>query len=180
MGRLTDLALDILLSPDARQRDLAIQRAALLPSIHAELWNQYKPHLPSDHALRYDLVRNRGFTETGAAEFINEFRETIAFARLAESTNIGSEEEDANGEAEPERGSVPQHREVQRTGMRWERPVGANVLTIPVPVSGAAPIVIEGEFPVTEAAWDQFIAVLTAMKPGLVSEPIARDLNEDQ
>jgi hypothetical protein len=39
--------------------------------------------------------------------------------------------------------------------------------TIPLP--GGRHLLIEGDFPVSEAEWDQFVAVLDAMKPGLVS-----------
>ena len=43
--------------------------------------------------------------------------------------------------------------------------------TIPVPIIGGKPVMIEGEFPISEAAWAQFLAVLAAMKPGLVRDP---------
>ena len=46
--------------------------------------------------------------------------------------------------------------------------MNGNVLTIPVPIIGGSPVMVEGEFPISEAAWSQFIAVLEAMKPGLV------------
>ena len=51
--------------------------------------------------------------------------------------------------------------------------MSGNVLTIPVPIIGGKPVTVEGEFPISEAAWTQFMAVLNAMKPGLVrdSEP---------
>ena len=50
--------------------------------------------------------------------------------------------------------------------------MSGNTLTIPVPVIGGSPVTVVGEFPITEAAWSQFMAVLAAMKPGLVaSEP---------
>lgn len=44
----------------------------------------------------------------------------------------------------------------------------AGVLTYAVPVAAGTDVTIEGRFPLTEAEWNQFIAVLTAMKPGLV------------
>jgi hypothetical protein len=59
----------------------------------------------------------------------------------------------------PEQPSVQQRR---RGG------VSRNVLTIPVPIVGGKSVTIEGEFPISEAAWSQFLAVLNAMKPGLV------------
>jgi len=43
-----------------------------------------------------------------------------------------------------------------------------NVLTIPL--MGGAPVIVEGEFPITEQDWAQLMAVLNAMKPGLVGE----------
>ena len=46
--------------------------------------------------------------------------------------------------------------------------MSGNVLTIPVPIVGGKSVTIEGEFPISEAAWGQFLAVLNAMKPGLV------------
>ena len=57
--------------------------------------------------------------------------------------------------------------------------MSGNTLTIPVPVIGGAPVPIEGEFPISEAAWSQFMAVLNAMKPGLVSQPVD-DEDEDE
>jgi hypothetical protein len=168
MGRLTELALDIVLNPDPHQRLQAIRRAALTPPIHAELWDQFKAQggPPSDDAMRYDLVRNRGFTETGAAEFIQEFRDTVAFAQLADAVTIASEEEEPNGEAE-----IDAETDLHRQRKPRPRLSGADVLSIPVPIAGRSPILVEGEFPVSEADWVQFIAVLNAMKPGLVADP---------
>lgn len=40
---------------------------------------------------------------------------------------------------------------------------------------GAAPVIIEGRFPMTEDEWTQFLAVLTAMKPGLVDSRTKAD-----
>src|SRR5262249_30051431 len=81
---LTDLAVDILKNPDPRVRDEALQRAALNPSIHRELWEKYgnAPRPMSDANLRWILTRERGFTETGAAEFIPVYKDTVSFAKL--------------------------------------------------------------------------------------------------
>ena len=92
--RLTERALDILIAPstDDPGRFRAIQRAALEPTVHAELWEQYNGELPSDATIRAQLVRHREFNETYVDRFIKEFRDTIAFARLSESDTIGDEE----------------------------------------------------------------------------------------
>jgi hypothetical protein len=49
------------------------------------------------------------------------------------------------------------------------------VTTYAVPVAAGDNIMIEGEFPLTEAMWTQFLAVLSAMKPGLVSRDKSAD-----
>jgi hypothetical protein len=44
------------------------------------------------------------------------------------------------------------------------------VLTYAVPVAAGTDVTIEGNFPLSEAEWTQFLAVLAAMKPGLVGQ----------
>lgn len=168
MGKLTDLALDIILNPDAAARLAAIQTAALSPPIHAELWAKHKEDgLPSDGALRYELVRNRGFTENGASEFIREFRDTIAFAQLASAGTVGRETDEVEDDETP-----PPDPRQQRQQRRRREPkmTESDVLTYAVPVAAGTDVTIEGHFPLTEAEWTQFLAVLNAMKPGLVGK----------
>ncbi len=43
--------------------------------------------------------------------------------------------------------------------------------TIAVPLLGSPPVIVEGKFPVSEAEWTYLMAVLSAMKPGLVLPP---------
>jgi len=38
---------------------------------------------------------------------------------------------------------------------------------------GAARVQITGQFPISEPAWQQLLAALSAMKPGLVADPQA-------
>jgi hypothetical protein len=42
---------------------------------------------------------------------------------------------------------------------------------IPIALKGRPPVVISGAFPLSEAEWAQFKAVLEAMKPVLVGDP---------
>lgn len=160
MGKLSDLGWDILMNPDPMP---SIQKAALLPAIHREIWELYGDDLPPEDAMRFEFVGKRGFTDSGFTDFLRVYRETIAFAQLSSAGNL-PEEPDPPKKA----GAHESRREQQRRGGGVSQD---GILTIPVPVIGGAPIVIEGEFPVSEAAWSQFIAVLQAMKPGLVAEP---------
>lgn len=50
---------------------------------------------------------------------------------------------------------------------------------IPIPISGSAWPSIKAAFPMSEEAWKQMIAVLNAMKPGLVVQGTP-DTEEDE
>jgi hypothetical protein len=179
MGKLTPLALDILLHPNPLAM---IQEAVLRPPIHRELWEQYGRDLPSDATLRHSLVARGGFTERGFEEFIQNYRESIAFAKLAESDLSRAEESHHNEDgAEPDVVNPEPLQEDPQQGnpqQRWMGRVSGNILKIPIPLVGAPPVTIEGEFPISEAAWAQLIAVLNAMKPGLVIDDGLRSSDE--
>ena len=50
-------------------REKAIREAALAPTIHQELWEEYNGNIPSDATLRIEL-RKKKFTESAIEEFI--------------------------------------------------------------------------------------------------------------
>jgi hypothetical protein len=189
-ARLTDLAVDILLSDDDAERHLRlVQRAALLPPIHKELWEKYEGTLPSDATLRRELVLVRNFTESGAQEFIAQFRKTLAFARLdggSESSGgaVGGPARLVEDHEEREEGPVPMQSHVvapaqpvpQSSAPSW-MPPGPGAPTssaasppIPIYLPGGPPVYLTGQFPISEAAWKQLMTVLEAMKGGLVAE----------
>lgn len=169
--RLTDLALTILLNPDKTEVAHSIREAALNPPIHRLLWNEYQGDLPSDDTLRYELIVGKRFSERGADNFIGQFRATIAFAKLDPLDSVAAPDNEPSEPAAPvsEPGRTDLGRVFKEPGYR---PKEAGVLTIPVPLAGAEPVTIEGKFPITEAAWGQLMAVLTAMKPGLVKDEV--------
>lgn len=168
--KLSELADVILIHPDEAQQKAAIREAALRPSIHREMWEKYHDQLPSDQNLLWELTRDRGFTETGAKEFIPIYRATIAFAQLEEDNGASEpaptqaplefqdDREDDNEDSQPERPSTRERRQPGDTAKSY---------TVPLIDNGA--VVVEGQFPITERDWNQFIAVLNAMKPGLVA-----------
>ena len=103
--QLTGVALDILLDdrPDSPEKMALIKRAALLPKIHAKIWSQWGGELPSDAELRYRLLREPyDFNENVVDEFIEEYKDTIAFANLTSSDTISLEEEDKISERDEE------------------------------------------------------------------------------
>jgi hypothetical protein len=170
LARLTDLALDIFLNP---QPQASIQRAALTPKIHRELYEKYGASLPSDASLRHELIMTRGFTDAGADDFIRQFRRTLAFAHLDEESSPGTEV----APAQDSLAATAPSEEVQSVGAQIatepnQLAVPASVVdtvAIPILLVGGESVTISGSFPITEPAWQQFIRVLEAMKPGLVA-----------
>ena len=165
-AKLTDLALEILLNPDATSRLDAIRRAAMKPPIHAELWDIYDGQLPSDDSLRYELVRNRGFTESGAAEFIREFRDTISFAQLVAGGTVdiyANVDHASHGETRAETlgsGDSPQPDQLDPRRIQ-------SVTSVPIMLPSGAQLKIEGKFPIAETDFDYMLkTVLPALKPG--------------
>lgn len=197
---VTDLAVTILEHPEPDARRAAIRKAALLPPIHMEMWDQYGTSLPSDETLTWRLTRERGFTQTGAREFIREWRETLAFAQLDDSAT-GTGADVSAPEAFPEpgppsvAGAAPDARTPQPEALlgAWpaastvERPASTGqqpeqerhaapsqaVQSYPIPIAlhGRPPVIVSGAFPLSEAEWQQFKVVLDAMKPVLVGNP---------
>ena len=172
---VTDLAVDILANPDPADRLAAIKDAALRPPIHRELWDKYGSER-SDEALKWELIRERGFTETGASEFVPQYKATITFAGL----DAGDRKPTQTRNTQENKASVrrtPLGQELHgdslppgdRRSARQRRP-SEEASTYAVPVAVGSDVVIEGPFPLSEQEWSQFIAVLTAMKPGLVSD----------
>jgi hypothetical protein len=161
-GRLTDLALAIIQDtrPNSPDRQKSVQEAALAPSVHRDLWEEFGGTLPSDENLHYSLVRNRGFTENGAREFIQEFRATIAFSRLGETGRMPEHEE----------GKDPKDQPLTPPGGTLTHTPPADPEAFRVPLGAGRAAFLRLPSPFTEKDWDQMIRVLDAMKPGLVEE----------
>jgi hypothetical protein len=133
------------------------------------LWRKYNGELPSNQNLRFHLIRERGFTEAGADELIGQFRRTIAFAGLASSDVLSDQNDDkvVGEEAIYVNPTTSQDREIPSRTIVTSPSIG-QVREVPIPIQGAAWPALKAAFPMSEEAWTQMIAVLNAMKPGLV------------
>lgn len=175
---VTDLAVRILKHPDEAVRQDAIREAALKPSINAELWSRYGSDLPSNAALRWELTRSLGFTETGADEFIPVYKQTIAFAGLDDDAQVAEavspheeDEDDERNRPAPVSAGLPTAASIRTRGLDALRMsmASADIRTIDIPLPAGRSVGFTGPFPLTEAEWRQMQAVLDVMKPGLVA-----------
>lgn len=166
--RLSTLALDIILDEREQSSERAerIREAALKPSVHAELWEKYHGKLPSDSNLKFYLTRERGFTETGAEDLIQQFRRTISFAGLKPPDLSSTVQGDKlNGEEGKPVGPATQDLKPPTLP-----PNGGPVREVPIPIPGSAWPTLKAAFPLTKDAWNKMLMVLKAMEDGL-TEP---------
>ena len=158
--RVSDLGRSIVTDDrGSPQRLSRIQQAALLPTIHRELWDEYQGALPPDSALRFHLVNDRAFSESAARDVIDELRKTIEFARLAENGDTVSSSYQDEEETPTSRAATPSPPSIQPSK------VAAGVQ---LPVGPGEFASLQGPFPLTEDQWRLMLSVLEAMKPGLV------------
>ena len=82
--KLTETASRIVLDerPGSVDRDTLIKKAALTPKIHAELWEKWGTNLPPDVEMQTELILERKFSKTGAADAIAVYKATLIFANL--------------------------------------------------------------------------------------------------
>ena len=178
-ARVSDLAFRIIIDdrPDSQEQASALKEAALAPPAIRRLWEEYNGNLPSDSTLRF-VLRQRGFSEVGATGLIKVLRNTVEFAKLAETDSIteklDSENDKDGNEEEPFDVPFPSessqsmqqqevHTELQSTSKRIEKRV------LQIPLLGNKFLAMQLPVPMTESDWEQMMNVLAAMKPGLLA-----------
>ncbi len=109
--KITTLAFSILLDEreDSIERATAIQTAALNPTMFYKIRMQYPHDLPADESLRHELVMTHKFNPASVPDFIKQFKETMAYAKIYESGIIGE-----GGEIEDEESEGAEQEESER------------------------------------------------------------------
>ena len=165
--QLTDLALDILLDEreNSSERENAIKRAALSPTINSDLWNKFKGNLPSNQNLKFTLQRELGFTDRGVEEFLMHFHRTLEYANLHSQSDTPEHEEGKSDKEEETKLSAGQ---VSTRGSRVLSSQPELIRNIQLPLSSDSWATLSANFPLTEDSWNQMLVVLQAMKPALI------------
>jgi hypothetical protein len=85
----TPNALDILLySEDDQKYKRALQIAAITPNVFNKLFTQYGRELPSDEALKAELIKDYDFNPKSVNEVINTYKSTLKEAGSLEKQDI--------------------------------------------------------------------------------------------
>ncbi len=180
-AKVSELALDILLREEgSRDWFNAIQEAALKPTIHKAIWEEYNGNLPeADRPLALELIRNRAFNDNSVGDFIRQFRGTLEFAQLTRSYDVSDEDSDRTASSEYQSGVVTLDHDTRTTGDHVKVDPAHDLRSLPLPISTGVWPTIQIPYPMTEGAWKEMIAVLKAMKGGIVT-PSASALGSGQ
>jgi hypothetical protein len=175
-----------------------VKRAALMPTVFAELWQKYRGELPSDFAILPDLILDMGFRESSAKDLLRQFRKTLEFADLsaADASDMVSGD-DVNpphdalvvpGSLTSDTAARPVYLRPSIGGSGPSGPSGpsgaagpgaygpsgpsaTSTRTIQLPYAHNRWALLQADFPMSPGEWDQMLAVLDAMKPALIAEP---------
>lgn len=104
--RVSDLAFRILHLPeDDAERAGLVRQAALSPAIFRKVLSFYQGEIPSDTALRSQLVLREGFNPDSVDQFIRVFRRTMTIANPSIDDYTAGEE--PNEARQPQTGGTP-------------------------------------------------------------------------
>lgn len=180
--RVSELGQDLVLhrKGDPEYTD-ALRTAAFMPAFFQELRDQYPTGLPHDHSLRASLTK-RGFNPKAIDGAVRAYRDTIEFleAEIGEMATDSALEQSLTDVQQPD--DRPNSEVANPT-----TPLGQHSVSLPLSSSPLDWATLTAAFPLSEAAWNQMIAVLTAMKPALVvpvspqkSAPLIADVGDEQ
>ena len=86
--KLTEKAVEILLTDDIAKKVLAIKQVALSPDLNKDLWIKYGGSLPSDDSLKSILLIEKQFNPGAVGDYLKIFRDTISFAKLTQDDKL--------------------------------------------------------------------------------------------
>lgn len=169
--RVSELGQDLVLRRKGDQEYTeALRTAAFLPAFFRELRDQYPEGLPSEHSLRATLIK-RGFNPKAIDGAIRAYRDTIEFldaevggGTLGSPVGTPTEAAARPQTLDPGSGHLP------------SPPYDPRQRAVTLPLSGSEWATLHAPFPLTDAGWEQMIAVLTAMKPALIAPREERSL----
>lgn len=170
--RVSDLGRRIVL--EAPDRPQLLQKAAVSPMIHAELWGLYEDSgVPPDATIRAYLLFERDrkrFNEDAVDDVIERFRKTISFAKLGKCDILdGSEREDDGDDGAPRD---------EKTEQRKVRKVTTAVLPLPIPMEDGTICIVD--IPrMTSATFAFFTKQLETYKSAIILPPVA-DTSSDE
>ena len=173
--KVTQLAIQILHPETSTEREEAIRKAALHPSLFREIAEQWPTGIPSDENLKAYLIR-RQFHTDAIKDVISSYRETMELVAKEgpkyAAKSLLTEEEKAK---KPETPKVQASQDAPRQSeSAWQRASGAEPFRVSFTGSG---IEIAGRITDAESA-DELVRAVNALK--LLLRPVGEAKRPDQ
>ena len=169
---LSSIAMTLVVRPSSSNEwKEAAKQAALEPRLFQDLQHKLEA---SEDSIAHDLILDREFTEDGANQCAKIFKATMSFAGIAEPLPEKAHSDNMTSQLEGSSLSDSEHGTTQKVGSAMKPnclsslSAAARPQVVQLPLSPTEWARLEALFPMTEKAWDQMIALLEAMKPGLI------------
>ncbi len=185
--KLSDLSTKLLFfrenQEDGHEYQFALKDAALMPSIHRELWDKYEGNLPSDQTIKTYLVIHREggkFSENAVDDFIRQFRATIYFAKLTKDDNMFGDVEDKKPlHTEEKMETIPEHQASGFSAMQAPGTI-SQTFNFPVKISDKLEASLTLQYPMEEEDLRDFLTALEALKPGILQSVLDKQNGKDE
>jgi len=188
--RLTALAKAILVDrrEDSTERSAALRKAALNPKLIKTLWDQWGPNIPSDPSMEFDLIQKYKFNPGSVRSFIRDFKETVTYAGLAQSSSLLNSQDKADERGAPAELPKPwdfpgvfspfNTTPPRATMPSTQQDQGAVPLDLPIPLRGGRRAVLRIPTELSQAEYELILDMvkdtMEKMRPMIVTpEPVA-------
>ena len=174
--RITEFARELLEYPEnSPEWDAAIQKAALLPTIHKELWDKYGGNLPSDSSLRVYLVRERQpktYHPDHVHALIARFRDAISFAKLSNPDTVNAAADRDEEPAFQPGADLFHNKPATGPQVSAATPPSSNAVVrdFPIPLTSGGLAVLKVPVPMSETDFKQITGTLEVWKSALVRD----------
>jgi hypothetical protein len=167
--KISEEAFDAIILNGPRKQQI-LRAMALKPPVHAKIWAKYEADgLPEDtSAVRYFLIKDLDFNEASVDAFVEQFKATLAYAKINAGDSLTIEVPDIN-ESNQE-GKTVIERERQASG-----PAGAVVITTTateIPLFLDEGKYVKIPYPLTEDDFSLLLDQLNSLKKRLVKSPV--------
>lgn len=163
---------------NAPDRQELLQKAALEPDIHKEMWDRSKSNggLPSDETLREYLLWEREdgtFNENAVDAFIEHMKATFRLAKVIDDDIMDRESDNEADESREEMTAlVAEDPETSESMDEEHHPkrVKQVIRDFPIPLMSGGIAVVKVPFPMSKEDFDQLQATLTAWEKALTRD----------
>lgn len=171
---LTELGKTIVLDEreNSDERDKALKKAALQPSIFQKLWEKWGANLPSEANMRYFLIRELGFNQKHVDKFIKIFQSSIEYAGLLEDELEKIEKKENTSSQNINQNSNTSKKAVKTSRSEFQDEDDEDFLKIPIPLICGDRATLKIPIPLTDEDFQLLTKLVNTylenMKPAIV------------